>query len=116
MGGFLCRLTHCAGGITRPGALCLVAMLPACDLAAPETGYAPSEAARAAAYPDLLTQPQVTAAAEGVAEEPDVAETQAELAARVAALRARAAALSATGMSAEERARLEAASAAAGTR
>lgn len=98
------RIPHRAGAVTLAAAAALI--LAACAAGPPGVAYSPSQAARAAPAPRLLTQAEIAEAAvrAGTAATPG-AEVQ-TLAARADGLRARAAALSAPVLAGAEAARL----------
>lgn len=100
-------LSQKKAGITRGAAILALALLPACNLAMPETGFRPSASARAAPYPSLLDQQALAAAARPGTD----ARLDLPIAERAASLRARAARLAGPVLLPAERRRLQAAAA-----
>ncbi|MSU88348.1 hypothetical protein GE300_01795 [Rhodobacteraceae bacterium 2CG4] len=105
MGSLTSFVPQLRGRVTNAAWLILCGMIAGCGLQAPDTGYAPSAQARAAAFPALLPQPQVESA---MAPAPPAADLG-PLAGRAEALRARAQSLSAPVLDPAARARLQSA-------
>ncbi|MBD3625381.1 MAG: hypothetical protein HUJ24_08395 [Rhodobacteraceae bacterium] len=90
MGSLTFVVQQCRFRVINLPVVALCGIVASCGLKAPDTGYDPSQAARRADFPALLTQSQVDAATQTTVAAADTT----PIADRADALRARAAALS----------------------